>query len=439
MPTDARNRFKFYGTVIFGAGLLTVASGLAYRFFTPREFEAVVKIRPEKQDWSRSGSSTNYTRGREDPNFIHVEYHSLESEPIVDQVIEELGLRKTWGPHNPGGAALGTNQARAEFARKVSFIPPGSAGVLEVRVKSPEREETAKIANAIAGAYKHSREKQKEEQSGETLRRLRQQGEAQNEKVIQARARLAGLYRELNIADAKFQNPVEGAGVLEQLEAKRMSAKAECDAAQNSLAQLKGLSDRQLTQRLLATAPDAALRKLSDQLARAESDSEAAKRDFGSASPEVQHADALAENLRAQVKARLNGILSANEAGVASLKAVVNAVDEEMEQARRMNLQIASNSGIYFKAQQEVEALAARRDKVYQQIDQASIEALLPKSVTVEIVDPAETPEKPVSPDEKVAKEMVYGGAGVSLMGLLVGLIVFVLKERKKATNARPA
>jgi len=431
MPTDARNRFKSYGTVIFGAGLLIIASGFAYWFFTPKEFEAMVRIRPEKQDWSRYGNSTNYARAREDPNFIHAEYHLVQSESIVNQVIEELGLRNIWAPRNPGGMALGTNEARAEFATKVSFIPPGNAGVLEVRVKSHEREETAKIANAIAGAYKHSREKQKEEQSGEILLHLKQQGEAQNEKLVQARARLAELYRQLNMADAKFQNPVEGAGVLEQLEAKRASAKAQCDAAQDSLAQLKELGDRQLTQRLLATAPDAALRKLSDQLARVESESDAAKRDFGSASPEVQRADVLTENLGRQVKARLNGILLAKEAEVASLKAVVNAIDEELEQARKTNLQIASNSGIYLKAQREVEALTTERDKAYQQMDQATVEALLPNSVTVEIVDPAETPEKPVSPDEKVAKGIVYGGAGVSLAGLLVGLIAFAHKKRK--------
>jgi hypothetical protein len=110
-----------------------------------------------------------------------------------------------------------------------------------------------------------------------------------------------------------------------------------------------------------------------------------------------------------------------------------------MEQARRTNLQIASNSAIYFKAKQKVEALAAESDKAYQQMNQAAIEALLPKSVAVEIVDPAERPEKPVSPDEKLAKEMIYGGAGVSLAGLLVGLIAFARKEQKKTGSARPA
>src|SRR5712664_1605153 len=84
MAPDSKNRLKFFGTVIFGAGLLTIASGLAYSFLAPREFEAVVRIRPEKQDWSRSVGSTNYTRGREDPGFIHTEYHLLLSEPIVD-------------------------------------------------------------------------------------------------------------------------------------------------------------------------------------------------------------------------------------------------------------------------------------------------------------------------------------------------------------------
>ncbi|HEX4644646.1 MAG TPA: hypothetical protein VH598_03480 [Verrucomicrobiae bacterium] len=430
MPADAKSRLKCWGTVIFGAGLLMVVSGAAYWLLTPREFEAAVRIRPEQQDWKRSGGSTNYTRGREDSGFIHAEYHLIRSEPIVDQVIEELGLRKTWGLRHPGGAALGTNEARVEFAAKVSFIPPGNAGVLEVRVKSREREETAKIANAIAGAYKHSREKQKEEQSGETFQQLKQQVEAQNEKLVQARARLAELYRQLNMADAKFQNPVEGAGVLEQLEAQRMSAQAQYDAAQNSLEQLKGLSNRQLTQRLLATAPDGALRKLADELTRAESDSEAAKKDFGSASPEVQRADALTENLRAQVKARLNGILLAKEAEASSLKAVLKAIEEQLEQARRTSLQIASNSSVYMKAQQQVEALAAENEKAYHKMDQAAVEALLPKSVAVEIVDPAETPVKPVSPNERVAKGMVYGGAGVSLAGLLVGLIAFARKER---------
>ena len=438
-PGDSQSRLKYWGAVIFGAGLLIIATGLAYRLLAPREFEGVVRIRPEKQDWSRSAGSTNYTRGREDSNFIHGEYHWLQSEPIVLLVIEELGLQKMWGRRNSGGTTLGTNEARAEFARKVSFIPPGKTGVLEVRVKSPEREETAKIANAIAVAYKHSREKQREEQSGETLQNLRLQGEAQNEKLAQARARLAEMYRQLDMADAKFQNPVDGAGVLEQLVAKRMNAKAQCDAAQNSLEQLKGLSDQQLTQRLLAVALDAALRKLSDELGRAENDSEAAKRDFGAASPEVQRADALTEDLRAQLKARLNGILLAKDAEAASLKAVVEAVDEEIERARTKNLQIASNSGIYLKAQQQVEALASERDKTYQKMDQVAVEALLPNSVTVEIVDPAEMPEKPVSPDEKVAKGIVYGGAGVSLAGLLTGLIGFARKKQNKNVNARPA
>ncbi|HEX4644899.1 MAG TPA: hypothetical protein VH598_04760, partial [Verrucomicrobiae bacterium] len=127
MPADAQSRLKYWGTVIFGAGLLMVASGAAYWLLTPREFEAVVRIRPEQQDWSRSGGSTNYTRGREDSGFIHAEYHLIQSEAIVVRAIEELGLRKTWGLRHPDGVALGTNEARAEFATKVSFIPPGNA------------------------------------------------------------------------------------------------------------------------------------------------------------------------------------------------------------------------------------------------------------------------------------------------------------------------
>ena len=78
----------------------------------------------------------------------------IQSEVILGKVIEDLDLNKEWGKKYAGGERLKTPETILMLKSRLDLRPVRNTSLIEIRVFSEKPDEAAKIANALAEAYK---------------------------------------------------------------------------------------------------------------------------------------------------------------------------------------------------------------------------------------------------------------------------------------------
>ena len=111
----------------------------------------------------------------------------IQSEAVLGKVIEALDLNKEWGKKYPPGERLKTSETIALLKGRIELRPVRSTSLVEIRVFSEKAEEAARIANAIAEAYKAHRHEQRQQLSKGGIKALEERAE-QEEKVRKAPA-----------------------------------------------------------------------------------------------------------------------------------------------------------------------------------------------------------------------------------------------------------
>jgi hypothetical protein len=67
--------------------------------------------------------------------------------------------------------------------------------------------------------------------------------------------------------------------------------------------------------------------------------------------------------------------------------------------------------------------LRAQNEELKNQLDAASMDALIPSAVAIDVLSTAETPTQPATPNRPAAMKVVYAGAALLLMGVLLRLM----------------
>jgi capsular polysaccharide biosynthesis protein len=91
-----------------------------------------------------------------DPYFLQTEFERIQSRAVLGQVVANLGLTRTWGSRY-GVETLSESACIELLRRMVQSQVVRNTSFLEVCAYSPDREEAAALANAIAHAFKSLR------------------------------------------------------------------------------------------------------------------------------------------------------------------------------------------------------------------------------------------------------------------------------------------
>src|ERR1700746_3544497 len=83
-------------TVILAVFLLVVITATLVTFILPELFASSARIKVEHDQSDISGINDRGMMGGYDPYFIQTEFELIQSEVILDPVIEGLKLRKEW-------------------------------------------------------------------------------------------------------------------------------------------------------------------------------------------------------------------------------------------------------------------------------------------------------------------------------------------------------
>ena len=415
MTVKPHSQLKSIATVLSLGGIVVVTAGLIYLFFTPKIYQASVKIR--MLNWIRT-NSTNEMYGDYD---IGAECQFARSDAILDESIKNLRLNEVWGKRFNQGTALNPEQCRILLKAKTSIHPVPKSSLFQIQVTSEERDEAATIANEIARVYRDQHQTKRQALNADRLALFRQKWEEGGQKVQQAQAALDKLY--VDITRDRTTNP---ATFHDSIQAKRVELEGQYVEQRDQLDRLKAMNQEQLRQVLptLDNNANSLLTTALTQRSKARTDFVVAQSTYSADSPELKHAALVVNELDKTIAQTIAGIMTAKDHELASTKAALDQITEELKHASKNLSAIATQDSAYALARQNLENLNLEQDALQQKMGaQNSHDAMMPADFVAEILDSAETPQKPVTPDGKIAASTIAAGSLAALAGLFLLLV----------------
>ncbi len=425
MTVTTSKKLKSFATTLALGGVLVVTVGLIYLFFTPKTYQASVKIR--MRNWSRTDSTNDLhsTYG------IATECQVACSDAILEQTIKNLGLNEIWGKRFNQGAALKPGQSLILLKAKAVARPIPKSSLFQIDVSSNDRDETARIANEIARLYHDKRQAELQALNSDKLAVFQQKWEEENQKVQTAQAALDKLY--LDITRDRTTNP---ATMYDLIQARKADMESQYVEERDQLARLKAMSPEQLKEVLptLETNTDSPLTTSLTQWSKARTDLVVAQSTYAADSQELKHASLVVDELDKAITRMIAGIMTVRENEVASSKAALDDLNEKLNRASVNLKEISIQNSTYAQARQDLENLKLKRDAIQNKMHQEdSLDLFMPAVAVPEIIDSAGPPQKPAIPNSTVAASTI--GAGICAM--LAGLFLLLVGQMPKTTPGK--
>lgn len=405
-------------TVILAVFLLVVITATLVTFILPESYSSTsrIKVERDRSDITEVGAGGGAPAGY-DPFFIQTEFEVIQSETILDPVINRLSLATKWAK-TFGGKTLKTVEARRILKSKIRLTPVRNTSLIDVTVYDPSPEDARDIANAIAEEYQRHRVEERKKLTRGGIEALETRFEEQESKIREAREYVDRLRKELNINDVMASEgsgaPLLSAAALQHFNQLKIESETEYVRQQALIDNMEKMSFEELTEAIPTAVQDTILGSLLEQRSLADQRLVMLQKDYGPAHAEVQKAQAQLAELNAKIQKRVNGVMMALKARVNSLKSGVEKIEEKLVEAKSTDIAKATESRPYWDAKRRLDELERFRQLIYLKIATEKIDVELPKTVMVQIVERAVPGATPVKPNKPL---------NIAL-GVIIGLVV---------------
>jgi succinoglycan biosynthesis transport protein ExoP len=408
-------------TVILAVFLLVVLTATLVTFILTPTYSSTATLKIERDQTDiQSLTQQQSLMGGYDPYFILTEFEIIKSEVVLGKVITNLNLNAEYGKKMGTGAPFKTTETMRILRGSMDLKPVRNTTLVEVIVFDEKAAQAARLANAIAEAYKEHRYEQRQEMSKRGIATLEKERDDLDKKVDTERTLVDRLRDEYKVSDLAASEsaptPLITSETFRKYHELKIESKIEYDRLKTLLDKFKTLDNEALAQTIPTAATDALLSNLLESRSLAEQKLLMVEKDYGVEHPDYIKAKAQLEDIKAKVNARINGILLGLEAKVASLKNGLDELDKEVESARNLDIETASRTRPYWEAKKKLEELMGVRRLLEMKIISEKIDMALPKTGSVMIVNRAVEELTPVKP-----KKAVNIALGV-IIGLVVGI-----------------
>jgi uncharacterized protein involved in exopolysaccharide biosynthesis len=127
--------------------LLVVIISTAITFILPESYASTARIKVEPEV-NPGINGTAY-----DPYFLQTTFEIIQSQLVLDPVIAKLNLNVEWGKKYFKGETLKSAEALEILKARTSLAPVRGTKLIAITVYSDDRNEAARLANAIADSY----------------------------------------------------------------------------------------------------------------------------------------------------------------------------------------------------------------------------------------------------------------------------------------------
>lgn len=408
-------------TVILAVFLLVVLTTTVVTLLLKPTYGSTVRIAIEKNSSDIAPLLGIQATMQYDPYWIQTEFEKIQSKVVLHRVIERLELNKVWAERY-NADTLTTNETYLILQRLIEVNQFRNTSIIEITAYSEERDEAAEIANEIASQYQEVRLENQLGMSQNGIKALDKQLKEQQELVRQQQETVDDLRESLGIADiyspegSSIASTIETQTVL-KLENERTTSQASYVRYKALFDNLSILSRDELRKAALTAVPnDVHLARLFTEYDLTEQKIASSRAIYGPEHIEMQRLLDLKSSLNDQIESRLDGILIGLQAQLTAAKDQVETLAAEVATATSADASSTKSYRPYFSAKRELENRQKIRDMILVRMLQETVDASLPQTSIVEIIDPAEPAMRAVSP--KI-------GLNVAL-GVLVGLVVGV-------------
>ncbi len=413
--------------IIITVFLITAIIATAVTFILPEQFSSTAKIKVENDVTDITPMSGGMTPSWSpyDAYFIQTTFEIMNSQLVLSNVIASLNLNVEWGKKFFNGETLKTKETMEILKGHISLAPVRNAKMINITVFSDDRNEAAKIANAIAEAYKDYRVKSRQELASKGLEKLEQQLAEQETKIQMVQTNVERLRSELGIVDT-----ANSPGYTSTLDDDQMRRYAQLmiegeRAYKESMVQLDGLkhiTNGSLRDVLPSVFPDGALSELLGRLHEAQQNWVTKTNDYAVSSITMTRIQSLIDELNHQIDDRVIGIMSGLETQVQAKKAALDGLTQAVNDAKAKDALQAAKNQPYYDEKIKKEQLMRMHDLLFAKITNEKLDLEIPKTSMVQVTDTAEPGKTPVKPNKPVniALGLIFG----IIMG--VGLAFFI-------------
>jgi polysaccharide biosynthesis transport protein len=409
-------------TVIIAVFMLVVITATLVTFILPESFSSTSRIKVER-DKSDISDLTDSGVGRfnaYDPYFIQTEFEIIQSETILNKVIDTLDLNTVWGKKYGDGSKLKLADTLLLLRNRLDLRPVRNTTLIDIRVFSDNPKEAAEIANQIAKTYQKWRLDKGFELVTGGLESLEKRYKLQEEKIAKATQELQDLRVKLSISDfdAGFTAPQQQ---IEQEQYMRyIATKFEREVAYKGrleeYTKLSALSKKELRDVLPGLNADPTLTELINELNAADQKFKSLGNDISEKHPDYIRVSEMQKLLNQKIDDRITGIMKRLETQLAVSKSELDSLVESVENARKLDQEKLTKSRPYYDKKRELEDMIDFRRILTRKMNLEEIDLHLPKSAQVEIIEHAVPGIKPVRPNRPLN----------IVLGVIIGLVVGV-------------
>ena len=414
--------------IIITVFLITAIIATAVTFILPESFASTTRIivEPDVSDISMWGEERSVSQVTYDPYFLQTTYELIQSQAVLSNVVSALNLNVEWGKKYYNGETLKTSEAIEFLKRRMHLDTIRNTKYITVTVYNEDRNEAARLANAVADAYQNYRLQQRQELTSKGIDKLEAEFQRDQERIQVLSTNVQYLRETLRIIDFD-PNSISPTPTLSQVDLQRLNeqkieGERDYKMIQTQLAELQACNTEKLRDVLPTVTTDAALTGLLDKLHEAQQQYVILTNDYPTNSLNVVRVQSMIDELNHQIDDRVAGIMVGIDSKVKSQKASLDAITGMVEDAKTNDAAEALRGLPYWEKKRELENRRQFHTLLADKILSERTLLQIPKSAMVTITDPAAPSDTPVKPNKtlNIALGLVFG----LVMG--IGLAFFI-------------
>jgi polysaccharide biosynthesis transport protein len=408
-------------TVIIAVFLLVAITATVVTFILPESYSSTARIKVDPDVTDIPGLAQTQSYIPYDPYFIQTAFEIIQDQVVLDPVIKNLNLNVEWGKKYAGGEVLQTSETMELLKKRMSLNTVRNTKLIEITVYSEDKDEAARIANAIAEAYKNYRLSLVINQSEGGIKVLEDRFKDEEQQIQAEQKKVDDLRKELGINDtdpnATVPTPTITPVELQKFVEEKIDGEARYESLQKQLTELQQLSPDKLRDVLPTAVPgDSALTELLNRLNEAQQQLATLRSDYSPQHPDVIRVQNLVDELNRQIDDRVNGIMAGLVTTVKSQKAALDSLVEEVKDAQTKDQEEVIRGQPYWEEKRKLEDMLGMHQVLYAKIEEEKVDLSIPKTAMVEITRTAEPAKDPVRPNKPLN----------IILGVVVGLVVGV-------------
>ena len=413
--------------IIITVFLITAIVATAVTFLLPESYASTARIRIEPDTISDiRGVGGEVPYAAYDPYFIQTEFEIIQDRVVLGKVIETLNLNVEWGKKYFGGETLKTPETMEFLKRRMSLMPVRNTKLIGITVYSEDKNDAARLANAIAETYRDYRLHLRRQLTLNGIKVLEDQFQSEGEQIQAVQTNVDNLRKELSVNDSDpnsmIPTPTLSQEQLRNYNAMRLEGETRYMKLDKQLTQLQALSPDKQRDVLPTLIPDPALSDLLNKLHEAQQSFVTLTNDYSPADLHIARLQSLIEELNRQIDARVAGIMAGLENQVQSEKAALDALTASVETAKEKDQTDYTKGQPYWLEKRQLGNMIEFHRLLAAKIEAEKLDLEIPKTSIVEITGPAEPGDNPVKPNKTL--NIVLGVVIGLIMG--VGLAFFI-------------